>query len=629
MASWRVLNDSVPDPVAASDNEDEFDMVNSIILTSSLLVLVVVGYFINTHRLKNLPESGAAIGLGILVGVTIRTFGLGQEAALLDPTGRFGDIFFFVLLPPIIFEAGMSLQTNIFIDNLGAILTFAVLGTIISALVVSTGMRFAAHTGFLGLVPSQRLELYCHLFGALISATDPVATIALFGGSRFRADPLLHSLINGESVLNDAVALVLFITLSHHLDKTEVPSLIGSTILGHFLVVLVGSVAAGIGAGALVSWRFRKSHSLTRFPDYEISAILLAAYLTYTVSQLVGLSGIVALFFFGVILSHYNWYNLSESSKVASKVAFGSLSKLAEACVFIYLGIVTALSFGRFHWHFGLVGFSMILITVARATHIFPLSMVLNNFGRERKISRSMQTMMWISGLRGAIAFAMSLRIPCSGGNSSRHGSDDCRNSDLLVTTTISIVMLTTLIVGSAMERIATVLGVIEPEDQASLSEPLAASSNSSSQLQGGGSRESGEDLGRLREDVGFIALPAEASPSFGGGHTPPEHGGGPEPPSRVPSVYGLARSIYSERFSARGHLYKAFAQFDLDVLQPALGGPCRMRMGPQGMMRELETFDKPNHQGVGYTDQPGFQRLLAPPSEDETPCCSRSVIFE
>ncbi|CAJ1364450.1 unnamed protein product [Effrenium voratum] len=249
---------------------------------------------------------------------------------------------------------------------------------------------------------------------ALISATDPVATIALFGSSRFRTDPLLHSLINGESVLNDAVAIVLFSTLTHHLHEEE-PRLISASILGHFGLVLVGSVLVGVAAGAMLSWCFCTCKDLTRFPDYEIAGMFLGAYLTFALTQLISLSGITALFCFGVVLAHYNWYNLSEQSKVASKVIFGTMAKLAEAGVFVYLGVVAALSIGRFHWHAGCVIFALIAITVARAAHVFPLSTLLNSCRRSRKITNNMSVVMWVSGLRGAIAFALSLRVPCEG----------------------------------------------------------------------------------------------------------------------------------------------------------------------------------------------------------------------
>ncbi|CAK0790578.1 unnamed protein product [Prorocentrum cordatum] len=86
----------------------------------------------------------------------------------------------------------------------------------------------------------------------------------------------------------------------------------------------------------------------------------------------------------------YNWYNLSEHSKVASKVTFGTLAKLAESCVFLYPGVVAALSISRFHWHAGLVFWSVVIIIIARAAHIFPITMLLNPF-RTRKINTNMK----------------------------------------------------------------------------------------------------------------------------------------------------------------------------------------------------------------------------------------------
>mmetsp|Transcript_108805 Transcript_108805/g.307671 ORF Transcript_108805/g.307671 Transcript_108805/m.307671 type:complete len:588 (-) Transcript_108805:12-1775(-) len=581
----------------SADAEDAFASLNSVILTTSLLALIATGYRINTHRLRHLPESGAAMALGFVVGIAVRVLQLTEEEQLINFKGSF---FFFVLLPPIIFDAGHSLETQMFVDNLGAILTFAVFGTIVSTWVTSYGLRWAAEAGAIGLEGTPLLGIHCHLFGALISATDPVATIALFGGARYRTDPLLHSLINGEAVLNDAVAIVLFSAISHHVGEAE-PQLLSFAILGRFFLISAGSLLVGFIAGLVCSWCFSRSQLLKGFPDYEIAAILLAAYLTFALSQLFGLSGIVALFFFGVVLAQYNWYNLSERSKVASKVTFGTLAKLAESCVFIYLGVVAALSLGRFHWHLGLVFYSIIVIVVARAAHVFPFAALLN-LGRERKIEHNMVVAMWFSGLRGAIAFALSLRIPCTQGGPIKHGTADCRNSDLLVTTTISIVVLTTLGVGTAMERVMTGLGAIEPMSSSgvdcqltslrsddSLSEPLAG----------------GVALGAAQEPTaGLQAAPA-----------PPDRGGGPEP-----SLAGSMRSAWSSsRFSSRGQLYQAFARFDVSVLQPLFGGPCRQRAGT--VEGEME--------GVRLPSLQVLPRAFVPPSEEDAPAWSRSVIFE
>eukprot|EP00913_Durusdinium_trenchii_P031919 g29895.t1 len=344
--------------------------------------------------------------------------------------------------------------------------------------------------------------------------------------------------------------------LTHHLHEEE-PRLISMGILGHFGVVLFGSVVMGVAAGALLSW----------FPDYEIAGMFLGAYLTFSVTQLLGLSGITALFCFGVVLAHYNWYNLSEPSKVSSKVIFGTIAKLAEAGVFVYLGVVAALSIGRFHWHGGCIFFALLAIIVARAAHVFPLSLMLNLCRRTRKISNNMSVVMWVSGLRGAIAFALSLRVPCEGREYLR-GSEACRNSDLLVTTTISIVLATTMVVGTAMEKIATALSVIEPIEPGpleSLSEPLAR------QAEGADEHMAGSEMRSEASSSGRWALPPNWS-------------------LPIPSL----------RFHSRGHLYQAFARFDLEVLQPTFGGPC-------------QNLEMPKYEA----------------EEDDAPLQSRAVIFE
>jgi len=589
---------SMPDQAAEADHNDIIASMNSIVLTSSLLALIAIGYRINTHKLRHIPESVAAVSLGFVVGCAVRVLQLQQEETL---SNFRGSLFFYVLLPPIILEAGLSLKTQLFVDNLGSIMAFAVVGTLVSTWVVSASMRWAAETQWIGLSDTPLLPIYCHMFGALISATDPVATIALFGSSRFRTDPLLHSLINGESVLNDAVAIVLFSTLTHHLHEEE-PRLISAPILGHFGLVLVGSVVLGVLAGAALSWCFCYSQELARFPDYELAAMFLGAYLTFAVTQFFGLSGITALFCFGVVLAHYNWYNLSEPSKVASKVAFGTLARLSEACVFVYLGIVAALSIGQFHWHFGCILFALVAITVARAAHVFPLSLLLNTCRRSRKITNNMSLVMWASGLRGAIAFALSLRIPCEGQHNIR-GSAACQNSDLLITTTISIVLFTTMVVGTAMEQIATMLGVIEPLDQKrnpsleALSEPLASG---------------------VAEEVQTAQSP-EKSPEF-------RDAGGRESPGPRWAPSTSLWSFQSLRFHSRGHFYQAFARFDLEILQPVFGGPCHARAGhtadyrlPEGKLdrgeatARRETFEMPRYQA----------------EEDALPLQSRAVIFE
>ena len=136
-------------------------------------------------------------------------------------------------------------------------------------------------------------------------------------GTRFRADPVLVSLLNGVSVLYDAAAIVLFTSLEKHIDEASPapsghgrPRALCARVL---LLILVLALFGVHGRLALPPSRVSK--------DYEIGAMCLSAYLTFALAQFCGLCGFVSLFFFKFMLEHFYVYNLSVDSKVAWKVA--------------------------------------------------------------------------------------------------------------------------------------------------------------------------------------------------------------------------------------------------------------------------------------------------------------------
>jgi sodium/hydrogen exchanger 8 len=123
------------------------------------------------------------------------------------PGKQFDTIFFLYLVPPILFESGYSLNHKDFFKNFTAIVLFATVGTVVSAIVIGMSLFALAQRGFITSLDAESPK-EALLFGALLSATDPVATLAVLG--QLRVEPQLYSIIFGESVLNDAVAIVLF-----------------------------------------------------------------------------------------------------------------------------------------------------------------------------------------------------------------------------------------------------------------------------------------------------------------------------------------------------------------------------------------------------------------------------------
>lgn len=123
-----------------------------------------------------------------------------EQKATFDP-----EIFFNILLPPIIFNAGYSMKKKHFFKNFGSILTFAFIGTIISCFTI--GLMLYAIVTHISSINSYFTLIDCLVFGALVSATDPVTILAIFHDKKVEFD--LYALVFGESVLNDAVSIVL------------------------------------------------------------------------------------------------------------------------------------------------------------------------------------------------------------------------------------------------------------------------------------------------------------------------------------------------------------------------------------------------------------------------------------
>jgi sodium/hydrogen exchanger 8 len=198
---------------------DELSKEVEITANSLLFIMIVLScMFLNLLLAKKhvhwLPESGFAMVLGFVLGSFLNLIGAyhEEEVVMFSP-----EVFFYALLPPIVFEAGWSLKRKNFFKNLGAICTFAIIGTGISTVIVGYGLYGFAAAGAIPGVSFGVVESL--MFGALISATDPVATLAILGSSHVNADETLYALVFGESILNDAVAIVLFNTFRGYIGE--------------------------------------------------------------------------------------------------------------------------------------------------------------------------------------------------------------------------------------------------------------------------------------------------------------------------------------------------------------------------------------------------------------------------
>jgi len=394
-----------------------------------LLFVIILSIFLIHLLLKvkfhYLPESLAMVFLGAIVGMIMMSLPEAETKRMeaFSPT-----MFFLVLLPPIIFESGYNLHKGNFFQNIGSILVFAILGTAISAFIVGGGVYL------LGLADVvYKLDfIQSFAFGSLISAVDPVATLAIF--QVLDVDPVLNMLVFGESILNDAVAIVMTIAVIESDSNADIGIMgqLGGGI-SRFFGVFFGSAAIGILV-ALLSSLVLKHIDLYTNPSLEFALMLCFIYTPYALAEGVHLSGIMSILFCGLVMSHYTHYNLSPVTQITMQQTMRTLAFVCETSIFIYLGL------GIFSFphrvELSLVVWSLVLILLGRALNIFPLSMLCNKF-RSHQITKKMMVIMWFSGLRGAIAYALSLHLEFD---------DEIRK--VLVTTTLIVVLFTTIVLG-------------------------------------------------------------------------------------------------------------------------------------------------------------------------------------
>ena len=154
------------------------------------------------NRLSSvLPESTLLIVLGLLVGVIL----FFSKLANTEDYVLKSDVFFLFLLPPIVLEAGYFLPKRAFFDNIGTILMYAIFGTLFNT--VAIGLSLYAFTQYgVGWIGRRINILDCMIFSSLISAVDPVAVLSVF--EDIHVNEMLHIIVFGESLLNDAVTVV-------------------------------------------------------------------------------------------------------------------------------------------------------------------------------------------------------------------------------------------------------------------------------------------------------------------------------------------------------------------------------------------------------------------------------------
>ncbi|KAG5842971.1 hypothetical protein ANANG_G00183470 [Anguilla anguilla] len=280
------------------------------------------------------------------------------------------------------------------------------------------------------------------IFSAIVSAVDPVAVLAVF--EEININELLHVLVFGESLLNDAVTVVLYHLFEEYVGVTSFSALDVVLAVLCFLVVSLGGVLVGATYGILAALTSRFT---TNLRVIEPLLVFVYSYMAYLSAEVFHLSGIMSLIACGVVMRPYVEANMSHKSYTTIKYFLKMWSSVSETLIFIFLGVSTVA--GPHDWNWTFVTVSVVLSLVSRVLGVVGLTYIINKF-RIAKLTPTDQFILAYGGLRGAIAFSLGFLL--------KPQHFPMRN--MFLTSIITIVFFTVFVQGMTIQPLVELLAV-------------------------------------------------------------------------------------------------------------------------------------------------------------------------
>ncbi len=428
-------------------------MHHGVELTAVILAIVALFVGVATRQISSftrVPYTIAMLLLGMACGLLL---GRAQESEhpgmlvhALEPVSRISpDLILFVFLPALVFESAYSIDVHVFKNNVGAVVLLAVPALLLAT--VATGalvMGLVAEPWGWGWPAAL-------VFGALISATDPVAVVAIL--RELGVSKRLGVLIEGESLLNDGTAIVVFGVLIAILTGEQQEFDAGSAIMS-FLTVVSGGIGIGFIIAYLGSLWIEK---LFNDPLAEITLTLVMAYSSMIIAEaFFHVSGVMAVVTTGL------WMSGTGRTKISPEVShflhrfWETLGYIANTLIFFLVGIVIA---ERLH-HTGLSDLALIVaiylgVMAIRFALVFlfgPLSNKLSD-----GVSGADNLVISWGGLRGAVSLALGLIV-----SQDQRIPEELRSKILLVTA--GVVLLTIVVNGMTIGKLLSFLGFDKPQ---------------------------------------------------------------------------------------------------------------------------------------------------------------------
>ena len=346
------------------------------------------------------------------------------------------DLVLYLFIPTLIFPAAVRLDLQLLKQNLYPILLLALPGLILSTVIVG---------GVVGAVTPLTWST-AMLFGALISATDPVAVVALF--AELKAPGRLSIVVEGESLFNDAVAMVLVAGILSAINSDARGPVLVAQGAVNFVWVCLGGLGVGAVAAALYAALVRMAED---DPLIEIALSMVLAYTTFAVADhYLGVSGILAVVAAGLVGRRLRRDHFENTTKAQPYLQhYWSYAEfVANSFIFLFLGIGGDAFLNRLRGASGVdmtyIAYAVVAVIAARLVVVYGLIGVFNRFTSGERIGPRYQTIIfWGGGMRGALPLVLALSLPAS-----------FVQRQLVLDMTAGVVLFTLLVAGTTSGRL-------------------------------------------------------------------------------------------------------------------------------------------------------------------------------
>ncbi|EDM72417.1 sodium/hydrogen exchanger family, putative [Roseobacter sp. AzwK-3b] len=375
-----------------------------LITTVIAALFVVIGVAEPLAARLRLPYSVILAVLGTLIGVAAIFFLRTELTDALNPVAEAilglpirSNVFLYVFLPTLLFQATLGMNLRRMLDDWVPILVLSVVAVVVATVTVGYALSW---TSALPLAA-------CLLIGAIVSTTDPSAVVSIFRS--VSAPRRLARIIEGESLLNDAAAIALF-GLFMGFVMLGVPDPQLSDALAQFPVLVAGGVLTGWVTARIAVWM------MAAFGRYELAQISISVALPYLAyigaEQSVGASGVIAVVTAGITLNLTAPGRLPPQAWANMREVWGLLAHWAGALIFILAALLIPrlLEEARLS-DFALVGVVILAATAARAVILFGLLPLLSRLRVSPVVERPYRAAILWGGLRGAVTLALALAV--------------------------------------------------------------------------------------------------------------------------------------------------------------------------------------------------------------------------